>query len=171
MLAAKLLPTLFGHQMANLYYHYIRGRLVKDKASKSPKLNCRNWECGVVIPISKNVPFHLDSSSSAGTRSIFPESGATTASSASLATSSMEVLDDNNDDCQSAKGKGKGRKANAVDNSNDEVDHAPGPASASAGPSRGMQIFNGIVPVPMVVPGEEYGKRRPWFYGENRSRG
>src|SRR5205085_998841 len=28
-----------------------RGRLVKDR-TKRPKLNCRNWECGVVIPIA-----------------------------------------------------------------------------------------------------------------------
>ncbi len=28
-----------------------RGRLVQDKATKEPKLNCRNWECGVVIPV------------------------------------------------------------------------------------------------------------------------
>ncbi|KAI1495682.1 tyrosyl-DNA phosphodiesterase-domain-containing protein [Biscogniauxia marginata] len=27
------------------------GRLVKDKASGRPKLNCRNWECGVLIPV------------------------------------------------------------------------------------------------------------------------
>ncbi|KAI9772892.1 MAG: hypothetical protein M1840_008774 [Geoglossum simile] len=27
------------------------GRLVKDRTSKDPKLNCRNWECGVIIPI------------------------------------------------------------------------------------------------------------------------
>ncbi|KAI0480804.1 phospholipase D/nuclease [Xylariaceae sp. FL0804] len=26
------------------------GRLVKDKATGQPKLNCRNWECGVLIP-------------------------------------------------------------------------------------------------------------------------
>lgn len=28
-----------------------RGRLVQDKVTKKPKLNCRNWECGVVIPL------------------------------------------------------------------------------------------------------------------------
>jgi hypothetical protein len=28
-----------------------RGRLVQDKSSKAPRLNCRNWECGVVIPV------------------------------------------------------------------------------------------------------------------------
>ncbi|KAI1610423.1 tyrosyl-DNA phosphodiesterase-domain-containing protein [Exophiala viscosa] len=26
------------------------GRLVQDKITKQPKLNCRNWECGVLIP-------------------------------------------------------------------------------------------------------------------------
>ena len=24
---------------------------MQDKASKEPRLNCRNWECGVIIPI------------------------------------------------------------------------------------------------------------------------
>ncbi|KAJ5248927.1 hypothetical protein N7468_000378 [Penicillium chermesinum] len=27
------------------------GRLVKDRATAQPKMNCRNWECGVVYPI------------------------------------------------------------------------------------------------------------------------
>jgi len=30
----------------------------------------------------------------------------------------------------------------------------------------GMSVFKGHVPVPMIVPGEEYGARRPWFYNE-----
>ena len=28
-----------------------RGRLVQERATKEPKLNCRNWECGVLIPV------------------------------------------------------------------------------------------------------------------------
>lgn len=32
------------------YYH--RGRLVKDSKSGKPKMSCRNWECGVVVPVS-----------------------------------------------------------------------------------------------------------------------
>ncbi|KAK7895065.1 hypothetical protein LTR67_005804 [Exophiala xenobiotica] len=28
------------------------GKLVQDKSTKRPKLNCRNWECGVVIPVA-----------------------------------------------------------------------------------------------------------------------
>jgi len=27
------------------------GRLVQDRKAKAPKLNCRNWECGVVVPV------------------------------------------------------------------------------------------------------------------------
>lgn len=27
------------------------GRLVQDKKTKQPRLNCRNWECGVVVPM------------------------------------------------------------------------------------------------------------------------
>ncbi|KIW35148.1 uncharacterized protein PV07_01863 [Cladophialophora immunda] len=27
------------------------GRLVQDRTTKKPRLNCRNWECGVIIPI------------------------------------------------------------------------------------------------------------------------
>jgi hypothetical protein len=29
-----------------------------------------------------------------------------------------------------------------------------------------MDVFQGYVPVPMVLPGEVYGARRPWFYSE-----
>lgn len=28
-----------------------RGRVVKDRGTGKPKINCRNWECGVVLPI------------------------------------------------------------------------------------------------------------------------
>jgi hypothetical protein len=28
-----------------------RGRLVQDQTTKQPKLNCRNWECGVLVPV------------------------------------------------------------------------------------------------------------------------
>ncbi|KAJ5570241.1 uncharacterized protein N7459_009671 [Penicillium hispanicum] len=28
------------------------GRIVKDRATGQPKLNCRNWECGVLVPVT-----------------------------------------------------------------------------------------------------------------------
>ncbi|KAI9840597.1 MAG: hypothetical protein M1838_003992 [Thelocarpon superellum] len=75
------------------------GRLVKDKTTKQPRLNCRNWECGVIIPAS--VP-------------------------------SPDLPDD----------------------------------AAGAGGVIGMDVFMGRVPVPLRIPAELYGSRRPWFYSE-----
>ncbi|RFU35872.1 hypothetical protein B7463_g521, partial [Scytalidium lignicola] len=71
------------------------GRVVKDRITKEHKLNCRNWECGVVIPMP-----------SASTSEQKPSGYA----------------------------------------------------------NNGLEIFNDRVPVPMVIPGEPYGLRRPWFY-------
>ena len=33
------------------------GKLVKEKTTTLPKLNCRNWECGVIVPVTRNQPF------------------------------------------------------------------------------------------------------------------
>ncbi|CEL01669.1 hypothetical protein ASPCAL01249 [Aspergillus calidoustus] len=32
------------------------GRLIQDRSTKQPKLNCRNWECGVIVPVIKQEP-------------------------------------------------------------------------------------------------------------------
>lgn len=37
--------------VSELMCPFDRGRLVKDAITKKPKLNCRNWECGVIIPL------------------------------------------------------------------------------------------------------------------------
>lgn len=29
---------------------------MQDRATKGPKLNCRNWECGVLVPVIEPVP-------------------------------------------------------------------------------------------------------------------
>ncbi|KAL2382387.1 hypothetical protein RJZ90_003304 [Blastomyces dermatitidis] len=42
------------------------GRLVLDRSTTKPKLNCRNWECGVVIPIRHNDAGKLSSIPSTG---------------------------------------------------------------------------------------------------------
>ena len=42
---------------------------MKDKATKLPKLNCRNWECGVLVPtrsVAHNLGHELDASIDAG---------------------------------------------------------------------------------------------------------
>jgi len=83
------------------------GKLIKDGVSKAPKLNCRNWECGVVIPM----------------RSLQP-------------------------------GSHDGSDAQIIQ------------PLQSTDQQRSLQEFEGLIPVPMQYPGEEYGTRRPWFNAE-----
>ena len=86
---------------------------MKDKTTKQPKLNIRNWECGIVVPVVRTL----------------------------LASMS-----------------GKEADGNDKDTYNGSRGHGAGPPS--------MEVFEGHVPVPMIVPGEEYGVKRPWFYTE-----
>ncbi|KAF8851122.1 phospholipase D/nuclease [Acephala macrosclerotiorum] len=77
------------------------GKLVKDRTSKQPKLNCRNWECGVLLSASGSTMTRKPSESEAG------------------------------------------------------------------GQSLGMEVFDGVVPVPMLTPGEPYGARKPWYFSQH----
>ncbi|KAI1328497.1 tyrosyl-DNA phosphodiesterase-domain-containing protein [Xylariaceae sp. FL0255] len=95
------------------------GRLVKDKTSGQPKLNCRNWECGVVIPIPGSKEGELGTLGSGG-----------------------------------GDGGGGGSGGGTTD-------------------AKDLKsCFEPHVPVPMVVPGEAYGRtgsKQPWFFLEPRS--
>ena len=77
------------------------GKVVMDKKLKREKLNCRNWESGVIIPVRRRV-------------------------SGEMAPVQENALNDTG-----------GRDL--------------------------VGVFKGVVPVPMQWPGEEYGKRKPWF--------
>ncbi|KAL8955709.1 MAG: hypothetical protein Q9183_006549 [Haloplaca sp. 2 TL-2023] len=84
------------------------GRMVKDRESKQVKLNCRNWECGVVIPLRRMASM-------------------------------------------GAKSNVCGREDGVLGGS-EKVN--------------GLKKFEGVVPVPMEMPGKGYGDGRPWFYSE-----
>ncbi|KAH8600886.1 tyrosyl-DNA phosphodiesterase-domain-containing protein [Bisporella sp. PMI_857] len=72
------------------------GKLVKDKITKEPKLNIKNWECGVIVLVP--------------------------------------VISD---------------------------------AATNERPSKdGIGVFSGTIPVPMIVPGENYGRKSPWYFRE-----
>lgn len=81
------------------------GKLSKDKSSKSAKLSCRNWECGVIIPIRAMTDrgFNID--------------------------------------------------------------------AEAAGSEDGLAVFEGVMPLPMEYPAEEYSARKPWFHLEQPRRG
>lgn len=43
-----LYTQIFGADVNNDH----RGKIVTDKATKQAKITCRNWECGVVMPLT-----------------------------------------------------------------------------------------------------------------------
>lgn len=82
------------------------GRLTQDRSSKTMKLTCNNWECGVLVPVRK---------------------------AAKIATSSSQ------------ESAGKSVDSEIVTSHN-------------------LDMFIGVVPVPMKYPGELYGDKKPWFF-------
>jgi hypothetical protein len=76
-------------QKADILTQRQRGRLVQDKITKQPKLNCRNWECGVLVPVFDNQKLDSGSSDSSGGVS---NTSSSTAKEAK-ATESADMLD------------------------------------------------------------------------------
>ncbi|PYH48209.1 uncharacterized protein BP01DRAFT_354054 [Aspergillus saccharolyticus JOP 1030-1] len=92
------------------------GRLVMDRSTKQPKLNCRNWECGVIVPVLEE------------------------------------------------RGQGVSETAGCSVPSSITATTAGGPAEDNDQAGGSMGLFDGVVPVPMRVPGRRYeGSLRPWF--------
>ncbi|CAG8386813.1 unnamed protein product [Penicillium salamii] len=52
------------HHPAQTLLNRTRGRLVKDSTTKNLKMNCRNWECGVIVPIRSEKKPHSPSAES-----------------------------------------------------------------------------------------------------------
>lgn len=80
---------------------FFRGKLVMDRGKGKPKMKCKNWECGVVVPVFAT--------------------GRTLSEKASERTEPL-----------------------------------------------GMEVFKGVVPVPMQVPAESIKTegRTPWYHNE-----
>ncbi|KAL4948400.1 tyrosyl-DNA phosphodiesterase-domain-containing protein [Aspergillus filifer] len=113
------------------------GRLVTDRTTKKPKLNCRNWECGVVVPVikeAKKTTEDLDA---------YPS----TESESGL---ESEVPIDK---------KGKAKKKIEGDNSGSRTRIGSGREEDG----HLLDSFSGTVPVPMRLPGQRLGgTRKPW---------
>jgi hypothetical protein len=108
----------------------IRGRLVKDQKTKLPKLNCRNWECGVIVPVPLK----------------------STAASQSKRGSEVE-----------GEGENENEKGSQTTVKEKEMD-IESAVTKTVKQREISDIFQGVVPVPMIFPGEVYGTRHPWFF-------
>jgi len=136
------------------------GQMVWDRTAKAPKLNARNWECGVLVPVTRSTETN-------------PEAAA--AVKVSSHTSEVINLDSSTESegepVTSEKPKQKSLKGK-------EKDVSPPPLKRStqhAQPSAQvlpMSVFAGSIDVPFELPARSYiPGQRPWFFmGDEGSR-
>jgi hypothetical protein len=54
--ATGVAGTIAGHRkLDQMLTHAYRGKLTKDRTTGKPKITCRNWECGVVVPVRSSL--------------------------------------------------------------------------------------------------------------------
>lgn len=112
------------------------GKISFDKKEKAWKISCRNWECGVLLPVSGEVIDEWRQKKIQAVKKEEPEEDG----------SETEVEDDDETDVEEGASKGDARKEEIV----------------------GMEVFDGIVKPPFVMPGRKYEGREPWYFQEKR---
>lgn len=50
---------------------FLRGRLSRDKSTGGIKMNCRNWECGVIIPVPESKAKTVDKTRASADMAMF----------------------------------------------------------------------------------------------------
>ncbi|KAK5109276.1 hypothetical protein LTR62_007150 [Meristemomyces frigidus] len=115
------------------------GRLVYDRKAKAWKINCRNWECGVLYPVPKE-------------QLLRPAR-------------KQEVVvkkEDRGDSETESEDAGSETESEVEDR---ELDADGG---VRARKLVGMDVFDDLVIPPFEVPGKPYGGRDPWYFMERR---
>ncbi|KAK3113053.1 hypothetical protein LTR53_010041 [Teratosphaeriaceae sp. CCFEE 6253] len=114
------------------------GKVLFDKKARKWKVNCRNWECGVLLPVpAENV---------ASTQAAM--------SSVSKAQAEATVKKERSDsETESEASEDEGAVATAIDG-------RPSPQLIS------MDVFKGFVSMPFEYPARTYDGRDPWYFKE-----
>ena len=117
------------------------GKLVYDAKAKKWKLNCRNWECGVLLPVSEDV--------------LEKYRGA-------RANGAVEVKK------EKEKVPGEDSETESEDDESDRVVQPTAGKEREEEEVVSLEVFDGIVEPPCRMPGERYGGRQPWYFQERR---
>lgn len=171
-----------------------RGRVVSDVKSKQPKLTCRNWESGVLLPMEvKNaqqtegaedntVAGSQSSSERGNTQRVEdvdskakPETTARTMSylahtSADKVVTQVQV--GKQGFAARSKPDGSGEGSNAYDRNKKEGAKGAAMQQEVVDKSRKLaslvDVFSGVVPVPLGLPASSHIARQqtPWFFME-----
>lgn len=174
-------------------FHVVRGRVVNDIKSKQPKLTCRNWESGIILPVEQNNTIQTCKLRQEATAALDPRLSRE-CSGRSKSVTKKETRGDNpgeneheaptamkssvkqdevgkQDKAHRPNSTESGERKNALD-----PDEKAGVMSASMQkldmdrswkPSL-VEVFSGVLPVPFRYPGSAYmtGQQTPWFFME-----
>ncbi|KAI6890358.1 phospholipase D/nuclease [Hortaea werneckii] len=110
----------------------------KEKGQGGWKMNCRNWECGVLLPVPRE---RLN-------RAVKKEEGS--------------------DDGVQIKKEDLDETDSEPESSSPNNCHSHGKENRDEEQLVGMEVFNGLLDLPFVFPAPEYGGREPWYFQEWR---
>ena len=116
------------------------GKLVYSKNDKSWKINCRNWECGILLPVPQE---QLEQQSNVVDRKRNKER----VEGEDSETESEDGPEDSETECED-----EGHATNGRTQVHDVV---------------GMEVFEDMVPPPFETPGIKYDGRDPWYFKES----
>ncbi|RMX86066.1 hypothetical protein D0868_15228 [Hortaea werneckii] len=124
------------------------GNLTVDRRSQGEKgggwkMNCRNWECGVLLPVpqerlGQRVGIKEDDGDDDGAQIKKEE-------------------DPDETDSEPGSSSPRNPRLRRRDGKEEDVDQAQ---------LVGMEVFDGLVELPFVFPAPEYGVREPWYFQE-----
>jgi len=136
-----------------------RGRVVGDSKSKQPKVTCRNWESGVVIP----VPIESKTAQIWHPGMIWNQINMQVASKEPLPVRARYELDVKRTTTSGSSANGAGAKDDSKTclAKHDDTDLV-GPAVRRSL----SEVFAGVLPVPIQYPAQRHAahQQQPWFF-------
>ncbi|KAK3110264.1 hypothetical protein LTR53_015617 [Teratosphaeriaceae sp. CCFEE 6253] len=114
------------------------GKVLFDKKARKWKVNCRNWECGVLLP----VPAEIVASAQAAMSSV---------SKARAEAKVEKERSDSETESEASEDEGAVATANGERASTQVI---------------GMDVFKGFVSMPFEYPARTYDGRDPWYFKE-----
>lgn len=114
------------------------GKVSFDKKRRQWKIGCRNWECGVLLPVPAE---RMEEHTRTG-RATVVKKGHVDGEDSETASEDLETEgEDNGEDADGAK---------------------------KSTPLVGIEVFDQIVRPPFEIPGRKYDGRQPWYFTEKR---
>ncbi|GAB7363961.1 hypothetical protein MBLNU230_g4523t1 [Neophaeotheca triangularis] len=140
------------------------GKLVLDKKTKQWRVNCRNWECGVLLPVRFGQAAMDARHGPGGTLKEVVERDPDETESED------EEADGEKKESAEAAAKAKAKIEDSETESEDDGEESTvverPKAAVSSFPLPNMDVFNDRVKPPFELPGKLYEGKEPWYFKE-----